>query len=209
MDDFPSRDAFSNKGIRPIALVSHILQLMVKMQHIDELLAWLSATMVEQFGAISAQVWATQAYRMGGMRSKLRGSASIRSFQAAQVVESAEVRVLIESMLRDQRGILSMPVPRMFSPYQANVFVQQNCLYWTTFFIGKDVLLPPPRNDSERNELATPLQLVFSLFTPHPLQPADARAISFLLEQAFRIVLSKGFLSKTPIRSGTNESSVG
>jgi|SRR6266567_1609604 len=208
MEDFSSNDTLSNKSIRPIALVSHVLQHMAKMRHIDELFAWLATTLVEHFGVVSAQVWATQAYRAGVVHGKLRASSSLHSFQALQIFESAEVKVFIERMLRDQRGVLSIPVPRIFSQYQANVFAQQNCLYWTTYFIGKDVLLPPSQSNSARNEIATPFQLIFSLFTPRPLQPSDARAISFLLEQSFRIVISQGFLSKTPVQSEKDSQSI-
>jgi hypothetical protein len=208
MEDFSSSNTLSNRNIRPIALVSHVLQLMVRMQHIDELFAWLATTMVEHFGIISAQIWAAQAYRTGIVHSKLRASSSLHSFQALQVVESAEVRVFIERILRDQRGVLSIPVPRMFSQYQSTIFAQQNCLYWTTYFIGKDVLLPPPQSNSERSEIATPLQVIFSLFTPRPLQPSDARAISFLFEQSFRIAISRGFLSRTPVPLESDSQSV-
>jgi hypothetical protein len=208
MEDFSSNNTLSHKNIRPIALVSHVMQLMAKIQHIDELLTWLATTMVGHLGVVSAQVWATQAYKAGELRSKLRASSSLHSFQALQIIESTEVRVFIERMLRDQRGILSVAVPKMFSPYQASIFVQQNCFYWSTYFISKDVLLPPPQFSSESNEIATPLQLIFSLFTSQPLQSSDARTISFLLEQAFRIVISQKFLSKAPVQSEKDSQSV-
>src|SRR6266581_3457706 len=125
MDDFSSNDPFSNKSIRPIALVSQLLPLVAKMHHIDELFMWLATIMIEHFGVVSAQVWAVQAYSTEMLRSKLRASISQRPFQALQVVESAEVRVFVERMLRDQRGLLTIPVTRMFSQYQATVFAQQ------------------------------------------------------------------------------------
>jgi hypothetical protein len=201
MEDFSSNDTHSNKSIRPIALVSQLMPLVANMYHIDELLVWLASMMVERLGIVSTQVWSIQAYSTEQMRSKLRASTSQHAFQASQVVESAEVRVFVERMLRDQRGLLSVPVTRMFSQYQANIFAQQDCLYWTTYFLSKEVLLPPPQKNPERDEIATPLQMIFSFFTSKPLQASDARTISFLIEQSFRIAISRGLLTKVSAKA--------
>jgi hypothetical protein len=194
MKDFSSNDALTRKNIGPIVIVSQLLQLMTDMQHSDELFAWLASTVVEQFGVVSAQTWAIQAYSDRGSRTKLRASASRHPSQASRVQESAEVKVFIERMFLEQRSILSIPVNNMFSQYQATIFAQQDCLYWTTCFLSNDELLPPPQNNSVREEVATPLQMIFSFFTKDPLQPSDVRAIRFLLDQALRLATSKGLL---------------
>lgn len=196
MEDFSSNNAHSNKGMRPIVLVSQLLPLVATMQHIDELLAWFAKTMVEHFGVVSAQVWAMQAYSSEMLRSRPRASASQHPFQTSLVLESAEVRVIVERMLRDKRGLSSVPVTTMFSQYQANSLAQHDCLYWSTYFLSKEVLLPPPQKNPERGEIDTPVKMIFSFFTQMPLRSSEARAIIFLLEQSFRIAISYGLLSK-------------
>jgi hypothetical protein len=185
----------SNKSTRPIAIVSQLLQLITSMHHIDDLFAWLAATMVEHFNMLSVQIWAVQASRTGSVRRKLRASSSRHSSQAINILESVEVKVFVERMLRERRGILSIPVVSTFSRYQATIFAQQDCLYWTAYFLSKDVFLPPTQKEPEREEVPTPLQVLFSFFTQAPLQPAHARAVSFLIEQALRIAISHGLLS--------------
>jgi hypothetical protein len=197
MEDFPSHENLSNKSTRPIVIVSQLLQLVTSMHHIDELFTWLATIMVERFSMISVQVWAVQAYRTGGGRRKLRASTSRHPSQALQVLESAEVRVFVERMLREQRGILSIPVSSTFSHYQATIFAQQDCVYWTAYFLSNNVLLPPPQEQPEKEEVSTPLRMLFSFFSQKPLQPSHARAISFLIEQSLRIAMSHGLLSTT------------
>jgi hypothetical protein len=198
MEDFPSHENLSNKSTRPIVIVSQLLQLVTSMHHIDELFTWLATTMVERFSMISVQIWAVQAYRTGGGRRKLRASTSRHPSQALQVLESAEVRVFVERMLREQRGILSIPVSSTFSHYQATIFAQQDCLYWTAYFLSNNVLLPPPQEQPEKEEVSTPLRMLFSFFSQKPLQPSHARAVSFLIEQSLRIAIGRGLLSHEP-----------
>src|SRR5450631_1129302 len=143
MEGFSSDSQSSNTGTRPVAIISQLLQYVTNIHHIDDLLGWIANIMVQRLDMTSIQVWAVQAYTTGPLRSKLRASASQHPFQATQVIESAEVSTLVERMLREQRGILSLPVTSIFSQYQANLFVQQNCRYWTVYFLRKDMFMPP------------------------------------------------------------------
>jgi hypothetical protein len=195
MEGFPSDSNSPNKGTRPVTIISQLLQHVASIHHIDELLGWIANIMVQRLDITSVQVWAVQAYATGALRSQLRASASQHPFQATQVIESAEVGTLVERMLRDQRGMLSIPVTSVFSQYQATLFMQQNCRYWTVYFLRKDILLPPIQKDAHKGEVATPLQMVFSFFTQQPLQESHARSISFLIEQSLRIAMSRGLFS--------------
>jgi hypothetical protein len=198
MNSFSTYNTPSNErttdGIRPVAIVSQLLQSIAEMQNIDELFTWI-ATMMVQRGMKLAQVWAAQANTGGALRIKLRASSSQHHFQIQQVSENAEVRALIERMIRGQQGILSIPVTNIFSPYQATLLAQQNCQYWTVYFLSKNVLLPPMPRESRQDDIPTPMQMAFSFFTQQPLQPSHARAISFLVEQSLRIALNQGLFS--------------
>lgn len=197
MEDFPSDSNLPGKSVRPIVIVSQLLQLVASMHHIDELFTWIADILVQRFDVVSVQVWANQAYNAGVSRCKVRASASQNSFQALQVFDGAEIRTFVERMLREQRGTLSIPVTSIFSQYQAAVLAQQGCRYWTMYFISQDVLLAPPQRHSEKEEVPTPLQMIFSFFTQQPLQVSQTRAISFLIAQSFRIAISHELLSKT------------
>ncbi len=207
MDSFSSyynsANSGSNDGIRPLALVSQLLQNVASMRHIDELFTWIANMMVQRLGMKSVQVWATQADTTGASHIKLRASTSQNYFQVQPVSENAEVGALVARMIRERRGILSIPVTSIFSQYQATILAQQNCQYWTVYFLSKNILLPPTQREFQQEEVPTPLQMVFSFFTQQPLQTSHARAISFLVEQALRIALSRGlFATEPPQRTG-------
>jgi hypothetical protein len=187
----------SNDRMRPIAIVSQLLQSVADMRHIDELFTWIANMMVQRLGMKSVQVWATQADTTGASHIKLRAS-SQNHFQVQQVSENAEVGALVARMIRERRGILSIPVTSIFSRYQATILAQQNCQYWTVYFLSKNILLPPTQREFQPEEVPTPLQMAFSFFTQQPLQTSHARAISFLVEQALRIALSRGLFATEP-----------
>jgi hypothetical protein len=195
MDDFSSYDSSSNEGMRPVVLVSQLLQRVVNIRHIDELLMWIANTMIQSQGLDSVQIWAAQARTAGTLYIKLRASANQQFSQERGVTESAKVAALIEHMLREKRGIQSIPVTKFFSQYQATMLIQQNYRYLTAYFVSRDVLLPPVQKGTQEGEIPTPLQMVFSFFTPQPLQASQTRAIRFLVEQSLRIAISHELLS--------------
>jgi hypothetical protein len=197
MEDSSSNSKYSDKSIRPIAIVSRLLQVVATMEHVDELFLWMANSMVQRFDVAAAQIWALQAYSTGEVSGKLRASVSQHAFYDLQVFESAEVSTFVEKKLREKQGILSIPVTNLFSRQYAALLVKQDCRYWTMYFLRENVFLPPPQKQPEQEELYTPLQMMFSFFTREPLQPAHTRAISFLVEQSLRIALSHGLLSTT------------
>jgi hypothetical protein len=50
-------------------------------------------------------------------------------------------------------------VSNIFSQYQATLLAQQNCQYWTVYFLGKNILLPPAQRGSLQEDIPTPLQM--------------------------------------------------
>jgi hypothetical protein len=214
MDDFSSYDNPAIDGMRPVAIVSQLLQRVVNIHHIDELLTWIATTMRQRLGIDAVQIWAAQGRTTGVLYTKLRASVSQHLSQTRGVTESAEVAALIERMLREQRGIQSIPVTKFFSQYQATILMQQNYHFLTAYFVSKDVLLPPAQRGAQEGEIATPLQIVFAFFTQQPLQASQTRAVRFLVDQSLRIAISHELLATqaqqlSSSRSGTLTSSEG
>jgi hypothetical protein len=195
MDDFSSYDNLSHEGMRPVAIVSQLLQKVANIHQIDELLMWIANTMVQSLGIDAVQIWAAQARASGLLYTRLRATASQYLSPTRGVTENAEVATLIERMLREKRGVQSIPVTKFFSQYQATILMQHNYHYLTAYFVSKDVLLPPGPEGEKEREIPTPLQIVFSFFTQQPLQAPQIRAIRFLVEQALRIAISHQLLS--------------
>jgi hypothetical protein len=212
MDDFSSYNNPSIEGMQPVAIVSQLLQKVVNIHHIDELLTWIANIVRQRLGIDAVQIWAAQARTTGALSIKLRASVSQHFSQTRGVTESAEVAALIEHMLREKRGVQSIPVTKFFSQYQATMLMQQNYHFLTAYFVTRDVLLPPTQRGAQEGEIDTPFQMVFSFFTQQPLQASQTRAIRFLVEQSLRIAISHELLSTQPqqpsgSRSGTLTSS--
>jgi hypothetical protein len=195
MDDFSSYDNPSHEGMRPVAIVSQLLQKVVNIHHIDELLMWIANTMVQSLDIDTVQIWAAQARATGILYTRLRATVSQYPSQTRGVTANAEVAALIERMQRERRGVQSIPVTKFFSQYQATILMQHNYHYLTAYFVSKDVLLPPGPGGAQEGDIPTPLQIVFSFFTQQPLQVSQIRAIRFLVEQALRIAISHQLLS--------------
>lgn len=198
MEESSANIRFPEKSIQPIAVVSQLLQTVTDMHHIDELLMWMANIMVQRFHASATQMWALQASSSGEVSIRLRANVCQYVFQDLHVLEGAEVRAFVERKLREKQGILSVPVTNIFSSQTVPVLIMQNCRYCTMYFLSNDLFLPPPRKQQEREEVYTPLQMLFTFFTKEPLEASQTRAISFLVEQSLRIALSHGLLSKFP-----------
>lgn len=204
MDDFSAYDNTSSEGMRPVAIVSQLLQQVVNIHHIDELLIWIATTIIQQTGIDAVHIWAAQAHTAGALYIKLRASASLHPSQGRAVTESAEVAALMERMLREQRGIQSIPVTKFFTQPHATMLMKQNYRYLTAYFVSKEVLLPPVQKGAQAGDIFTPLQIVFSFFTQQPLQASQTRAIRFLVEQSLRIAISHQLLTtKAPPLPGS------
>ncbi len=202
MDSFSPYENSSNNGfkdeMKPVAIISQLLQDVTNMRDIDEIFMWIASALIQRVGMKSVQAWAMQVDSRGAWHIKLRASSSQNYFQGQQMSENAEVSTLVARLIRERRGILSIPVSNIFSQYQATILAQQNCQYWTVYFLSRDILLPPTQREFQREEIPTPLQMAFSLFTQQPLEASQARAISFVVEQALRIAVSRGLFASTP-----------
>jgi hypothetical protein len=104
---------------------------------------------------------------------------------------------VINLLLQERRSVSSLPVENVFSPPQAALLARHTLRYWFCYFLKSDALLPPSRMESGSEKIPTPLTMAVSIFSHFPLLTEQERAISFILEQALRLLIDRNFLASS------------
>lgn len=194
------------EGMQPVVLTQQLMQQVAKMQHVDEIFLWLAQTISTRLNIPVVQFWATQAYSSAQPRTELRAQVTQNSAWPQQVYVNRQVATVVERLMREQRNCAPLPVEDVFSPSHAQALAQYTLHYWAGYFLEIDALLPPPGDAPPVGKVATPLNMLVSLFTVQSLSPRLLRAATFLSEQALRIAVSRGFLAPLPQSATTSAS---
>ena len=181
-------------GSRPIALVSQLRQQALHMQHIDEMFLWLSRAMVSQWQVPLVQFWAMQADTAGQYHVELRALASQDPSLPSSAHVNQPVADLVKQLLREQRGVSPLPVTTLFSSSHASLLARHNIHYWGGYFLREHVMLPPKKG-ATRATIATPLNMITTLFLQDPPSERLGRALHFVFQQGLRIAASQELFS--------------
>jgi hypothetical protein len=165
------------------------------MQHIDDVFLWLVHTVVNRFGVQVAQVWAMQATTVGQFFPQLRSVMCQDLSLSQNIVVNTHVAALAGHMLKTQRDIQLHPVEASFTQYLALLLRRHGLHYCAGTFVGREMLLPPPRMSISGRKIATPLTAGLLLFFQQLPQPDVLPVIGEILAQALTIASSRGFLS--------------
>ncbi|MBO0789927.1 MAG: hypothetical protein J2P36_03130 [Ktedonobacteraceae bacterium] len=183
------------EGRQPIILISQLMQQITSMQHVDEVFSWLSQVMVQYLQIPVVQFWASQRYHTGQSQIEVRAAASQNPSLPQQVYTNQQVAAVVGHHLRERHGAASLPVEQIFPIFQASLLARYNLHYWAGYFLKNDALLPLSQNGAAPEQIATPLAMIVSLFTPYPLSSRQMRAANFLLVQALRVIVNRGLLT--------------
>ena len=192
-------------GSRPIALVSQLRQQALQMQHIDDLFVWVTHTMVEQWQIPLIQIWATQAYTTGNVRLELRTTASQDAALPTGVHANQHIADIVKPLLREKRGTMSQPTTSVFSSAQVEALARYGLHYWTGYFLGNTLLLPP-RKEAVGAKTATPLCIMLSLFSHQQPTERLGRALDFTFHNVLLVAANRGFLTPPSGQTHTSTS---
>lgn len=196
-NDFYLPPNASGEGKQPVILITQLMQQAKNMHHIDDLFYWLSTMMMQRLNFSIVQFWALQPYVSGLSMLEVRGIPNPSSAVPQQIYTNMQVASVIERLLIEGRGQMPLPVTNIFQPDQAQLLTQFNLNYWAGYFLKDDLLLPPAKSEPIQGKLAAPLKMLVSLYTEQSPSMQLLRATNFILEQAFRIATSRGFLVET------------
>ena len=189
----PSRSP--RESAQSIALIAQFMQSSTNMSHVDEVFLWLSRAMVQHLGISVVQFWASQRYSDGRSQIELRAAASLNPLLSQQMGSKELVGGVVERLLVEKRNCTSLPVERIFPSLRVPLLRKYELRYWAGYFLEHQALLPPAMSTTAAGKSATPLNMIISIFTRDPLSPSLQRAVSFVTEQALRIIVNQGILS--------------
>jgi hypothetical protein len=178
---------------QPIGIVARLMQDMVNIQEVDDVFFWLAKAITQHLNIDVTQFWAAQLDHEYQLRIEVRAASNQDPTLAQQIHINRQVASIIERFLNERRGTTSQPVNQVFPVAQANMLAQYNLHYWAAYFFKHDELLPP-RDPAVPELIPTPLTMVVSFFTQHPLMQEQERAINFILEQALRMIVNRKLL---------------
>lgn len=180
-------------GKPPIAIISQLIHDAAAMQHIDEVFLWLSRAIAQEWQIPVVEFWTVQAYSNGPYQGELRAIAGQQL--PLQHIANREITEAVEYLLQDGRIVASEPLRNIFSATQFEVFAHYGLHFWSSYFTEKNVLLPFKKGEDARGKISTPLRLVVTLLLPQMAPATLIRNTGFLLEQALRVAMSRGFFT--------------
>ncbi len=189
-------------GMQPIALVSQLRRQVLQMQSIDEVFSWLSRAMVYQWHIPLVQFWAAQAYCTGQTRLELRTVASENPSLPAVIHSNQRVADVVQRLLRERRGVSPLPVTNVFPSSQVEALVHYNLHYWSGYFLGNDLLLPP-KKEAVGEKIPTPMSMIISLFLQHLPSERLGRALDFTFRHSLLAATNQGFLTTLSDRTSS------
>lgn len=177
---------------QPIVLIAQLMQNMLHMQHIDEVFIWLAQAMVQHLEIPLVQCWALQSDTSGQAHVQLRALAVQNLALRSQLYVNDQVIMTMSRLFKEQPGMMSVPVENVFLPQQASLFKHYRLPYWTGYLLRNSMLLAPARDEQSPDIISTPFNVIVSLFTQAPLSQDQARAVTFLVQQSIRVLLTQG-----------------
>jgi hypothetical protein len=184
----------SEERVQPIVLIAQLMKNMETMHHVDEAFLWLANAMTHCLDIPVIQFWASQQDISGQPYTDVRAIASQDPSLPQPVHLNTQVMVIIKHLFHEKRSITSLPIEGVFSALQASLFAHYNLHYWASFLLQNEALLPPTMTGTTLGKTSTPLVMIVTLFTQSPLSTDQARSTRFILEQALRVTINRGFL---------------
>jgi len=206
-------EGFSTHSRRPgggnpqLVIITQLLQIITNMQHIDELLLWLSHSIGQRLDIPVIQLWANQGRATGQYSTELRVVASQNSSLPLHVVNNVQVAEVVKGLLSERHGVRSQPVGSIFLLPQADLLTRYNLHYWESTFLSNSALLPPMGNDGSSGAIPTPLAMIASLFTHQPSNVNLLATVTRIFEYALSIAKNRGLLldaANLPLSNSAN-----
>src|SRR5712691_82946 len=174
---FESKSPQPSIGEQQLAVITQLLRVAASIQHIDEMFLWVAHTFVQRLGIQVVEFWASQFTRAGQFSPTLRAIASQDTSLPQYIVANAQVAVLAERILREQRPQTLTFVSSIFSPHQANLLSRYSLNYCCGYFLSTQSLsdrTPPVLTVSTllflrhipRQELLTSMGLILGQIIP-------------------------------------------
>ena len=164
-------------------ILKQMMQASMTMNHIDELLVWLTYTLVEHLDIQVMQIWAKQTSSTGQASLSLRTTACQDRLLPEHVVSNKQIAEMVGRLLRERRSAVLQPVDDSLSSYQAKLLTRYGLNYWSGHFLdGGDLYLQTNEAFSGRKAV-TQFDMMALLFLRRTPSRSLLTTTSRILEQ--------------------------
>lgn len=196
MSSYEVGSEFANEGRSEYEqpIIAQLFKVLPTMQHIDELLQWLSYTTVQYFHVEVAEFWALQVQNPFQYTSQLRMLVCKDNSVPHQIVASGQVAAIAERLLHERRSLKVQPISAVFATYQASLLSRYRLNYCASSFFSNSTLFLPVSNNFSSAGSPTPLTITIFLFMQQIVHQGLLRSIDLILEQAMQMAGNRGLL---------------
>ncbi|QBD81828.1 hypothetical protein EPA93_39990 [Ktedonosporobacter rubrisoli] len=198
-----SQSSGQRGSIQPLVILNQLLQISTQMNHIDEMLSWMTSIFVQNFGVQVAQFWATQASSTGQISVVLRANSCEDISLPQNIIYNAHIAEIAGNMLSRRQGMPLQPVHTCFSTHQSTLFRRYGIYYSFGYFLGSDFLQPPSPNSQPGTEISTPFMASSILLMRQAPIREFVVTISHIMEQIVPIAKRRGLLLDPAVRQAS------
>lgn len=182
-----------------LTILAQLLQVMERMEHIDDVFLWLTNQMVPQLSIDSLQIWTTQVTQSQQIFQTLRATSLYDKTIPQHVVINSSAEEAAYTIARKQQNIPARTIDDIFSFHHANLLKRYGLYYYAGCFLSSNTTIPLPKNQKMIVPAKVPTTIVTLVFLKKPDSQHLVPTINLLLEQALLIAESHGLLSITSV----------
>ncbi len=182
-------------------ITGQLLQIAPGMEHIDDLLLWVSHKIILQFNLQTVEFWTVQQSRKGERVIQPRAILHYDTSILEHVLVNDHIVGVIQYVLQQQKHLLPHPVEQIFAPYQATVLKRHGLHFCLAFYLTGPLIIPPlkPHQDQQMPELAfekipTPLQGCVIIFASQKPEQNILLELQLLLDRLLVVASQYGLL---------------
>lgn len=178
----------SDIGRQQRFIATQLVRVMERVQHIDELLLWVTQMMVHHLDIRLIQLWAPDVTSASSSRSlTVRTMASSDATLPPHVVTGPHVVSLTGQIFLQEREVLSQRIEDTFSPYHTMLFKRYGLHYWTGGLLLDPTILLPASFDAPTGASAVFVKLPVMIFTQHEPSESLLPSVILLFQQTFAL----------------------
>src|SRR5947209_16973025 len=104
-----------------LTILAQLLQVMERMEHIDDVFLWLANKMVHQLSIDVLQIWTVQVAQPVQALQTLRAAAFADKTIPQQVVINSSIAETVDAIAKKQQNIPTRTIDNIVSSYRANL----------------------------------------------------------------------------------------
>ncbi len=210
MNNFETNDAASQAHLaeQQLAIVTRLWRAVTTLHHIDEVLQWVAAQIVQRFQIQAAEIWALQPDPGGHYSLQIRTLITVDNSLPEHVIANHHIAEFVTRLYSEQRNYPLQMVNQLLAGYPASTLIRYGLNYITGYYFHSPAaLLPAARHTSAPMNSPVPFTLAVLLFQRERRSGDLLVPLQFILPQVVLAAKNHGLLpdgQDTPVPQGPN-----